>query len=179
MDVYLADKDGDKKDGGGNGQTGVITRTQSKTKKLYKVLNDYTPMEFVVHVLERFFGKGREEATRYHACMCTEGRRRVRCVHLRNRRNKSDTGHGFCPSAFSTRCNAPWKRNRSRPRANIFRKPRKGAASRAGVANERSHEYATLEHLLLALVDDKDAASVMRACGVDIEQLRGTRELCR
>ena len=50
-------------------QTGVITRTEAKTKKpsLYKVLllnDDYTPMEFVVHVLERFFGKGREEATR-------------------------------------------------------------------------------------------------------------------
>ncbi|HRX35256.1 MAG TPA: ATP-dependent Clp protease adapter ClpS [Aestuariivirga sp.] len=50
-------------------QTGVITRTETKTKKpsLYKVLllnDDYTPMEFVVHVLERFFGKGREEATR-------------------------------------------------------------------------------------------------------------------
>ena len=50
-------------------QTGVITRTKAKTKKpsLYKVLllnDDYTPMEFVVHVLERFFGKGREEATR-------------------------------------------------------------------------------------------------------------------
>ncbi|MBI2719828.1 MAG: ATP-dependent Clp protease adapter ClpS [Rhizobiales bacterium] len=50
-------------------QTGVITRTEVKTKKpsLYKVLllnDDYTPMEFVVHVLERFFGKGREEATR-------------------------------------------------------------------------------------------------------------------
>jgi ATP-dependent Clp protease adaptor protein ClpS len=50
-------------------QTGVITRTDAKTKKpsLYKVLllnDDYTPMEFVVHVLERFFGKGREEATR-------------------------------------------------------------------------------------------------------------------
>ena len=51
------------------GQTGVITRTAPKTKKpsLYKVLllnDDYTPMEFVVHVLERFFNKGREEATR-------------------------------------------------------------------------------------------------------------------
>lgn len=40
------------------------------------------------------------------------------------------------------------------------------------LANERSHEYATLEHLLLALVDDSDAASVMRACNVDIEVLR-------
>ncbi len=39
-------------------------------------------------------------------------------------------------------------------------------------ANERHHEYATLEHLLLALVDDRDAAAVMRACNVDIDQLR-------
>jgi ATP-dependent Clp protease ATP-binding subunit ClpA len=39
-------------------------------------------------------------------------------------------------------------------------------------ANERHHEYATLEHLLLSLVDDRDASSVMRACNVDIERLR-------
>ena len=39
-------------------------------------------------------------------------------------------------------------------------------------ANVRNHEYATLEHLLLALVDDRDAAAVMRACSVDLDQLR-------
>ncbi len=39
-------------------------------------------------------------------------------------------------------------------------------------ANERHHEYATLEHLLLALSDDRDAAAVMRACNVDVDQLR-------
>lgn len=49
--------------------TGVVIKTRPKTKKpsMYKVLmlnDDYTPMEFVVHVLERFFGKSREEATR-------------------------------------------------------------------------------------------------------------------
>ncbi|MCK4713704.1 MAG: AAA family ATPase, partial [Marinosulfonomonas sp.] len=38
--------------------------------------------------------------------------------------------------------------------------------------NERSHEYATLEHLLLALIDDRDAAAVMRACTVDVDALR-------
>ena len=38
-------------------------------------------------------------------------------------------------------------------------------------ASERRHEYATLEHLLLALVDDEDAAQVMAACGVDIDEL--------
>src|ERR1041384_889937 len=40
------------------------------------------------------------------------------------------------------------------------------------LANERHHEYATLEHLLLALIDDQDAAAVMRACNVDLEALR-------
>ena len=40
------------------------------------------------------------------------------------------------------------------------------------LANERHHEYATLEHLLLALIDDPDAAAVLRACNVDLDQLR-------
>ena len=40
------------------------------------------------------------------------------------------------------------------------------------LANERHHKYATLEHLLLALVDDQDAADAMRACNVDIDKLR-------
>src|ERR1043166_7687354 len=40
-----------------------------------------------------------------------------------------------------------------------------------GNAAERSHEYATLEHLLLALIDDADAAQVMTACGVDLGDL--------
>lgn len=48
---------------------GTITKAKPKTKRpnMYRVLllnDDYTPMEFVVHVLERFFNKGREEATR-------------------------------------------------------------------------------------------------------------------
>ena len=48
--------------------TGVAVQTRTRTKKpsMYKVLmlnDDYTPMEFVVHVLERFFAKSREEAT--------------------------------------------------------------------------------------------------------------------
>ncbi|TCJ41065.1 ATP-dependent Clp protease ATP-binding subunit ClpA [Parafrankia sp. BMG5.11] len=43
-------------------------------------------------------------------------------------------------------------------------------AALAGAA-ERHHEYATLEHLLLALIDDEDAAQVMAACGVDVAEL--------
>jgi ATP-dependent Clp protease adaptor protein ClpS len=63
-----ADDDRKRKEPGGPG-TAVITKTKTQTKKpsLYRVLilnDDYTPMEFVVHVLERFFNKDRESATR-------------------------------------------------------------------------------------------------------------------
>jgi ATP-dependent Clp protease adaptor protein ClpS len=49
--------------------SGVVIKTRPKTKKpsMYKVLmlnDDYTPMEFVVHVLEKFFNKSAEEASR-------------------------------------------------------------------------------------------------------------------
>lgn len=54
---------------GGEGRTDLITKTRPRTKKpsLYKVVllnDDYTPMEFVVDVLERFFSMGLEDATR-------------------------------------------------------------------------------------------------------------------
>ena len=39
-------------------------------------------------------------------------------------------------------------------------------------ANARHHEFATLEHLLLALTEDQDAVAVLRACGVEIHELR-------
>ncbi len=40
------------------------------------------------------------------------------------------------------------------------------------IANEHGHEFATLEHLLLALLDDRDAAAVIKACNADLEALR-------
>jgi len=57
----------DKKNNNDGSNTGVVVRTRPKTKKpsMYKVLmlnDDYTPMEFVVSVLERFFNKNHEEA---------------------------------------------------------------------------------------------------------------------
>lgn len=58
----------DEDEGGGrDGQTAIITKTKPKTQRpsLYKVLllnDDYTPMEFVVHVLERIFGLSNQQA---------------------------------------------------------------------------------------------------------------------
>jgi ATP-dependent Clp protease adaptor protein ClpS len=64
----MGDDEGRRKGDAGPG-TAVITKTktQSKRPSLYRVLilnDDYTPMEFVVHVLERFFSKDHESATR-------------------------------------------------------------------------------------------------------------------
>ena len=67
--LRLAGDEGKRKNGNSNPSTAVITRTKPQTKRpnMYRVLllnDDYTPMEFVVHVLERFFNKDREAATR-------------------------------------------------------------------------------------------------------------------
>ncbi|WP_374408146.1 ATP-dependent Clp protease adapter ClpS [Pelagerythrobacter sp.] len=66
--LAAGDGDSDREDGG-EGQLGVATRTRTKPKKpsQYKVLmlnDDYTPMEFVVMVLKRFFRMDMEQATR-------------------------------------------------------------------------------------------------------------------
>ena len=68
MEIYLSNDDDNTDDNDGGADTGVITRTRTKVKKpsLYRVLllnDDYTPMEFVIHVLERFFQKSEEQAT--------------------------------------------------------------------------------------------------------------------
>jgi ATP-dependent Clp protease adaptor protein ClpS len=61
------DGNGEGGNGEGEGRSGALTLTRTRTKKpsMYKVLmlnDDYTPMEFVVHVLERFFNKDHEAA---------------------------------------------------------------------------------------------------------------------
>jgi len=65
-EIRMTDDDKDGNDERIN--TGVVVKSRPKVKKpsMYKVLmlnDDYTPMEFVVHVLERYFGKSTEEAT--------------------------------------------------------------------------------------------------------------------
>jgi ATP-dependent Clp protease adaptor protein ClpS len=67
--VRMADDDRKRRNEPGSPGTAVITKTKPQTKRpsMYRVLilnDDYTPMEFVVHILERFFGKDHEAATR-------------------------------------------------------------------------------------------------------------------
>ena len=61
-------RDDDREGGDGEGRSGALTLTRTRTKKpsMYQVLmlnDDYTPMEFVVDVLQNIFQKNREEAT--------------------------------------------------------------------------------------------------------------------
>ena len=60
------DEGGENGGGGGDSRTGTKTLTRTKKPSLYRVLllnDDYTPMEFVIYVLERFFSKSRDQAT--------------------------------------------------------------------------------------------------------------------
>src|SRR4051794_31924303 len=92
------------------------------------------------------------------------------------------------PANTSILCNASWKRSNGSGNDRMsgpyrdrqgevnmptFSRSLEASLHRAlALANERHHEYATLEHLLLALIDDQDAAAVMRACNVDLEKLK-------
>jgi len=65
----MSDEDNHHDDDNGGPSTGLVTKTRPKTKKpsLYRVLllnDDYTPMEFVIYVLEKFFNMGHEDAMR-------------------------------------------------------------------------------------------------------------------
>jgi ATP-dependent Clp protease adaptor protein ClpS len=65
--LRMADQPPRRPDDDGKSGTATLTRPKTKKPSMYKVLmlnDDYTPMEFVVHVLEVFFSKNREEATR-------------------------------------------------------------------------------------------------------------------
>lgn len=67
--ITNSDNDDDKQGGGQGPGVGTVVKVRPKTQKpsMYRVLllnDDYTPMEFVVYVLERFFSKSREDATR-------------------------------------------------------------------------------------------------------------------
>ena len=106
--------DDDRRKGGERGTppgTAVITKTKPQTKRpnLYRVLilnDDYTPMEFVVHVLERFFNKDREAATRIMLHVHNHGIGECGDLYLRGGGDQGDAGHGLrpqTPASFAVR----------------------------------------------------------------------------
>ena len=117
------------------------------------------------------FSKGREEATRIMLHVHHKGVGICGVYHLRGRRDQGDAGDGLLAPAWPS--SAMHHGERVGTTVPSFSKSLETSLHRAlEYANERSHEFATLEHLLAALIDDRDAAAVMRACNVDLDQLR-------
>src|ERR1700692_2344874 len=76
------------------------------------------------------------------------------------------------PDATNIRYSALWKRT-ERPNLPSFSRNLEESLHRAvAYASQRKHEYATLEHLLLSLIDDADAAAVVGACDVHLVELK-------
>src|ERR1700722_8001370 len=75
------------------------------------------------------------------------------------------------PAGTNILYNALWRRSRA-SMPSLSRSLEQALHRAIKLASDRHHEYATLEHLLLALMDDSDAQQVMKACNVDTESLR-------
>ena len=185
----MADDDRKRNADQGGPGTAVITKTKPQTKKpsLYRVLmlnDDYTPMEFVVHVLERFFSKDHEAATRIMLHVHHHGIGECGIYTYEVAETKVTQVMDFATKTSASSAMRDGKKVRvggdgalnTNEDGNLmptFSRSLEQSLHRAlALANERHHEYATLEHLLLALIDDQDASAVMRACNVDLDKLK-------
>src|SRR3546814_19891475 len=88
----------------------------------------------------------------------------------------SDWSSDVCSSDLATLCPraglSPAGPARRKPMPSFSESLEKTLHNALKAASERHHEYATLEHLLSALIDDEHAAEVMRACGVALDELQ-------
>src|ERR1700761_9362266 len=87
------------------------------------------------------------------------------------RKQKSPRSLNF-HAAINILYNARWRRS-SESMPSLSRSLEQALHHAIKLATDRHHEYATLEHLLLALMDDADAGQVMKACNVNVAVLRG------
>ena len=186
LPIRLADDDRKRKNDQGGPGTAVITKTKPQTKRpnLYRVLllnDDYTPMEFVVHVLERFFNKDHETAHRIMMHVHQHGIGECGDIHLRGGGDQGDAGDGLCPQTPAS--------SAMRHGEEVIRGPAKTDGMdiecqrfRAASNNRSTGRWRSPMSVitntprsstcLLALIDDQDAAAVMRACNVDLDKLR-------
>ncbi len=129
--------------------------------------DDYTPMEFVVAIIQEYFNKDRETATQIMLKVHRHGKGRVWRVFQRYRVYQS----GICINACAQGGASPAVRDGG----SMIAQELEVSLHMAFVeARQARHEFITVEHLLLALLDNPSAAEVLRACAVNIDDLRKT-----
>jgi ATP-dependent Clp protease ATP-binding subunit ClpA len=149
--------------------------------------DDYTPMEFVVAVLERVFEQDRETATRTMLRIHSHGLATCGTYSPDIARAKAAQvlefaraqGHPLgCVIAAASRYSAspppPHAESVPGPEPHFSASLELTLHRALACADVRQHEHATLEHLLLALIDDVDASAVMQAAEVDLGVLKET-----
>ena len=174
----------ERKDGDDDGTgLGVATRTRTRTKKPspYKVLmlnDDYTPMEFVVLVLQRFFKMGIEDATRVMLARPPARSRRLRRVQLRGRRDQGQPGDRLRPARTSTRSSARWRRPELPHRLACGVRPPSAARSR-GRWTASSSAAASASRARSRISGAKNAALTLLPCALLTDEPLTLRNLPR
>ena len=150
----------------------VVERKPQKTEppQMYQVVmlnDDYTPMEFVVMVLQEYFNKDLETATQIMLKIHHDGRG-VCGVYLEGRRR--DQGRTGAAAAAACAVRPPVAMHYG---GRMIAQELEVSLHMAFVeARQQRHEFITVEHLLLALLDNPSAAEVLRACSANIDDLR-------
>ena len=148
----------------------VVERKAQKTEppRMYQVVmlnDDYTPMEFVVMVLQQYFQRDLETATLIMLKIHHEGRGGVRRLSEGRRRHEGRVGAGRGASR-----RAPFAVHYG---GRMIAQELEVSLHMAFVeARQQRHEFITVEHLLMALLDNPSAAEVLRACAANIDDLR-------
>ena len=149
-------------------------RSKLKPPPMFKVMllnDDYTPMEFVVLVLQKFFGMTRERATQVMLKVHREGIGVCGVFPQRRRYHQGAASRGILPKApapVAVRYGA----NVGERQGMIAQELEVSLHMAFVEARQKRHEFITVEHLLLALLDNPTAAEVLRACGANMDELR-------
>ena len=162
-------KDSDNR--GGQSQLVLDSRIKTRKPSMYKVLmmnDDYTPMEFVVHVLQHFFNLSNSQA---NAIMLNVHRRGIGVCGIYS--YEVAEAKATKVMEYARQNEHPLQLQLEIGIGTMLSRELEETLRRAmGTATAKAHEFATLEHLLLALTEDSDALEVLSACKVDIQELR-------
>ena len=151
---------------------GLATKQRSRSARppRFKVIlynDDYTPMEFVVHVLEKVFGKSPSAATQimlqiHRGGMGVAGVYVLEVAETKSATVHTDGGGARLPAAL--RCGEGM--------SSIGRDLQLTLQAAHREAVVRRHAYLTVEHLLYALIHNEDGARILLHSGADVDRLR-------